>query len=64
MLAVRANVCAAPYIQHRRPNGWAGRAENRHKHSLGLGDADRGSACAKCENEREARECMNGTGRE
>jgi hypothetical protein len=30
----RANVRAAPHIQHRRPNGWTGRAQNWYKHSL------------------------------
>jgi hypothetical protein len=29
-------------VQYRRPNGWADRAENWHKHALGLCDEDRG----------------------
>jgi hypothetical protein len=37
----RANVLAAPHIQHRRPNGWTDQAPNWYKHSLGLCDEDR-----------------------
>jgi hypothetical protein len=41
---------AAPHIQHRRPNDWVERAQNVHKHSLGLCDEDYASAhsSARC----------------
>jgi hypothetical protein len=35
-------------VQYRRPNGWADRAENRHKHSLELCNEDRGVGDPQC----------------
>jgi hypothetical protein len=38
VLRARANVRTSPHIRHRRPNGWADRPPNLHKHSLGICD--------------------------
>jgi hypothetical protein len=35
-------------VRYRRPNGWADRAENWHKHSLELCDEDMGVGHHKC----------------
>jgi hypothetical protein len=50
----RANVCAAPHIQHRRPSGWTDRAPHWYKHSLGqwtqvmvVGDREGALMCAQ-----------------
>jgi hypothetical protein len=43
-----SNVHGAPHIQHRRPHCWADRAQNGHKHSLGLCDEDKGVGDHEC----------------
>jgi hypothetical protein len=56
--AARANVRAAPHIQHRRPKGWADRGLKWYKHSLGqwadvMGVGDREcSLMARCARKR------------
>jgi hypothetical protein len=46
--AARANVCAAPYIQHMRPNGWADRVPIWYKDSLGQWTEDMTVADREC----------------